>query len=150
MVGSSRFMSKVDLENLPTILFNDCPIPFSQNVKYLNFHIDMTSRKSQKPDLKSQVPYGAFSGWNILNICIRFVFNPRKYDHVSLYHFQIHWSPIRECRSLSFNRFFFLFYILLLLLFTHLLVFNISVLPSSFQFYSLFKSFLSGVRYLSK
>ncbi|GFG37563.1 hypothetical protein Cfor_00288, partial [Coptotermes formosanus] len=36
----------------------------------------------------------------ILNNCIRFVFNLRKYDHVSTYRKQLNWLPIRQRRSL--------------------------------------------------
>lgn len=36
-----------------------------------------------------------------LNNCVRFIFNSRKFDHVSAYRTQLSWLPIRECRSLQ-------------------------------------------------
>ncbi|CAK1598320.1 unnamed protein product [Parnassius mnemosyne] len=36
----------------------------------------------------------------LLNNCIRFIFNLRKYDHVSTYRSQLKWLPIRQRRSL--------------------------------------------------
>ncbi|CAK1581557.1 unnamed protein product [Parnassius mnemosyne] len=35
----------------------------------------------------------------LLNNCIRFIFNLRKYDHVSTYRSQLKWLPIRQRRS---------------------------------------------------
>ena len=36
----------------------------------------------------------------LLNNCIRFIFNLRKYDHVSLYRSQLNWLPIRKRRNM--------------------------------------------------
>lgn len=36
----------------------------------------------------------------LLNTCIRFIFNLRKYDHVSKYRTKLNWLPIRERRSI--------------------------------------------------
>lgn len=141
MVGSSRQLAKVDVSFLPTLFFNNCPIPFTPTVKDLGViidsnldwtpHVNEMSRKFYAAlhsiiRLKNFLPiktkiclvntmllpiifYADVSFVDLsedhlnkldrlLNTCIRFIFNLRKYDHVSGYRAKLKWLPIRERR----------------------------------------------------
>ena len=142
IVGSPKFISRIDWDQLPPVVFNGVQIPFSDCVKNLGVLIDSTL--SWKPQIAevSRRMFGAVRSLNRLrnflpmatkialaqslllpildyadisyldlteeqlnklerlqNLCLRFIFGLRKYDHVSHFRALLKWLPIRLRRN---------------------------------------------------
>lgn len=141
MIIGSRYMRN-QLTHIPTIFYNNTPIPLSHTVKNLGLvfsadfsweshissiskkvHYTLHSLKSLQNFLPLQTkitlmvalilpiidyadscyPDATEEQLNklerIQNLCIRFIFGLRKYDHVSQYRARLKWLPIRLRRN---------------------------------------------------
>ena len=147
VIGSNWFVSRINHESLPAIVFDGVVIPYSQIVKNLGVMFDMTlSWKPQVAEVSRKI-FAAY--WSLKrlrnflptstkitlaqslllpildyadvalsdlteellnklerlqNLCIRFIFGLRKFDHISAYRAKLGWLPIRrrrDCHILS-------------------------------------------------
>lgn len=142
IIGSQAFISRLDLNSLPSVKYNDVPLGYCSEVKNLGLiitenlslqhHITEVSRKmyGAMHALKCMQNFLPFSAKSILvnsillpildyadvcypdateeqlnklerllNLCIRYMYGLRKYDHISHYRTQLKWLNIRHRRN---------------------------------------------------
>lgn len=142
IVGSPGYISRIDFDQLPPVIFDGVHIPYSEKVKNLGIIFDKTFTWKPQVAEVSRKMFAAYYSLNRLrnllptstkislaqslllpildyadssypdlteemlnklerlqNLCIRFIFGLRKYDHVSSFRIRLKWLPIRHRRN---------------------------------------------------